>query len=316
GGDERKEGRGGLTDYKTLGFVSNDYERAGSRTVEYANNDYAVSVVAKSLGKMDLYKKYRRRASNWENLWNSKIESLGAKGFIWPRFKDKTWESQNNFTTLKAGSWPDFFYESNSWELSFYVPQDVKKLIEKCGGVEAFDSRLDTFFTHSVKNKDAQLGLFQVANEPGFLVPNLYNYINKPDKSAALVRKILAKFYNTSRSGIPGNDDSGSMSSWFIFQALGFYPNTGQDVYLVSSPIFKEVTIHLENGNNLFIKAQDASPENIYIQSATLNGKPLNQCWFKHTEIMNGGTLSFIMGNKPSGWSSSGQLPPSISDDN
>jgi predicted alpha-1,2-mannosidase len=316
GGDERKEGRGGLTDYKTLGFVSTDYERAGSRTVEYANNDYAISVVAKSLGKADLYEKYKKRASNWENLWNPNIESFGAKGFIWPRFKDKTWESQDKFSTLKAGTWPNFFYESNSWELSLYVPQDVKKLIEKCGGKQAFESRLDTFFTHSLKNKNDKLGLFQVTNEPGFLTPNLYNYINKQDKTAALVRKILAKFYNTSRSGLPGNDDSGAMSSWCIFQALGFYPNTGQDVYLVSSPTFKEVTIHLENGNSLHLTAQNASPENIYIQSVKLNGKPLNQCWFKHTDIMNGGTLSFFMGNKPSGWSSSGQLPPSLSDEN
>jgi predicted alpha-1,2-mannosidase len=304
-----------LPDYKTLGFVSTDYERAGSRTLEYANNDYALSVVAKSLGKRDLYEKYRRRASNWENLWNKDIESFGSKGFIWPRYKDKTWGNEDKFSTLKTGSWPDFFYESNSWELSFYVPQDVKKLVEKCGGKEAFERRLDTFFTHQVKNKNDGLGIFQVTNEPGFLIPVLYNYIDKQEKSAALVRKILSTCYNTSRSGIPGNDDSGAMSSWYIFQSLGFYPNTGQDVYLVTSPIFKDVVIHLGNGNSLHITALNASPKNIYIQSAEINGKPLNQCWFKHTDIMNGGTLSFIMGDKPSVWSSTGQLPPSMSDE-
>lgn len=315
GGDERKEGRGGLPDYNTLGFVSTKYERAGSRTIEYANNDYAISVVAKNLGKNDLFKKYRKRASNWQNLWNFNIESFGAKGFIWPRHDDKSWASVDSISTLKGGSWPDFFYESNSWEISFYVPQDVKTLIEKCGGKDAFESRLDTFFTHPVKNKDDNLGIFNVSNEPGFLTPVLYNYINKQDKTAALVRKILAASYNTSRSGIPGNDDSGSMSAWYIFQALGFYPNTGQDVYLVSSPIFKDVVIHLENGKSLHVTAQNAGPENIYIQSASLNGKPLQKDWFRHTDIMNGGSLSFVMGSKLSGWASDGQLPPSMSDE-
>jgi len=316
GGDERKEGRGGLPDYKILGFVSTDYERAGSRTLEYANNDYAISVLAKGLGKPDLQAKYLKRATNWENLWNPAVESYGAKGFIWPRFKDKSWESTTKFTVTKGGSWPDFFYESDSWELSFYVPQDVKKLIQMCGGTVAFENRLDTFFTHSVKKVKGQLGLFQVSNEPGFLTPMLYNYLNKQEKSAALVRKILTKFYSSSRSGIPGNDDSGAMSSWYIFQSLGFYPNTGQNVYLISSPIFKEVTIHLENGKTLRLTAQNAGAENKFIQSASLNGKPLTQNWFRHTDIMNGGTLSFVMGKKPLSWSSNGQLPPSMSDKN
>lgn len=314
GGDERKEGRGGLPDYNTLGFVSTKYERAGSRTMEYANNDYAISVVAKKLGGDDLSGRYRKKASNWQNLWNPEIESFGAKGFIWPRHEDKTWAGSDSFTTIKTGSWPDFFYESNSWEISFYVPQDVKTLIEKCGGNEAFESRLDTFFTHTIKKNDG-LGIFNVSNEPGFLTPVLYNYINKQNKTAALVRKILATSYDTTRSGIPGNDDSGSMSAWYIFQALGFYPNTGQDVYLISSPLFEEVTIHLENGHSLHITAQHAGTENIYIQSAMLNGKPLQQNWFRHTDIIDGGTLSFVMNNKPSGWSKGGQLPPSMSDD-
>ena len=309
GGDERKEGRGGLPDYNAFGYVSTNYERAGSRTMEYANNDYSISVVAKKLGRNDLAERYRMKASNWQNLWNPKIESFGAKGFIWPRHEDKTWAGTDSFTTLKTGSWNDFFYESNSWEISFYVPQDVKTLIAKCGGKEAFESRLDTFFTHK-KN-----GIFNVSNEPGFLTPVLYNYINKQYKTAVLVRKILATAYDTTSSGIPGNDDSGSMSSWYIFQSLGFYPNAGQDVYLISSPVFKEVSIHLENGHSLHIIAQNAGPENIYIQSAMLNGKPLQQNWFRHTDIINGGTLSFVMGNKSSGWSTTAQLPPSMSDD-
>jgi predicted alpha-1,2-mannosidase len=220
--------------------------------------------------------------------------------------------SEDNFTPFVSGTWPDFFYETNSWELSFYVPHDMPRLIEKCGGVDVFESRLDTFFTHTTpENPSNNIGLFQVTNEPGFLVPTLYNYINRPDKTASIVRQTLATRYNTTREGLPGNDDSGSMSSWYISHALGFYPNAGQDLYLVSSPIFEKVTIHLENGESLIIISKNASAKNIYIQSAIMNGKPLNRCWFKHTDIMNGGVLTFIMGDSPTNWSKDGRIPPS-----
>ena len=126
-------------------------------------------------------------------------------------------------------------------------------------------------------------------------------------------QKWFVNRYNTTREGIPGNDDSGSMSSWYIFHALGFYPNAGQDVYLISSPLFQEVIISLENGKELKIVAKNANDKNIYIQSAKLNGQELNRCWFRHTDISDGGSLEFIMGNKPSKWGQSGELPPSMS---
>ena len=140
--------------------------------------------------------------------------------------------------------------------MSFYVPHDVNRLIEKCGGKEKFINRLDTYFTHERWDQRWFMGLFQISNEPGFLVPTFYNYAGRPDKTAEVVRKTLQTRYNTTREGIPGNDDSGSMSSWYIFHALGFYPNAGQDVYLISSPLFQEVIISLENGKELKIVAK------------------------------------------------------------
>ena len=153
----------------------------------------------------------------------------------------------------------------------------------------------------------------QIANEPGFLIPTLYNYVNQQNKTAKIVRYILKNRYKTTRDGIPGNDDSGSMSAWYIFHSLGFYPNAGQDVYLISSPIFKETIIHLENGKAFKIVTKKNNDKNIYIQSATLNGKPLTKNWFRHGDISEGGTLEFIMGPKPSKWSQNGELPPSMS---
>lgn len=313
GGDERKEGRGGLRDYNTIGYVSTDFERAGSRTFEYSNCDYAIATVAKYLGKKDLEQKYLKRSENWTNLWNPNIESLGFKGFIWPRDKDGRWWEKDEFDALRGGTWPDFFYETFSWEMSLYVPHDINKLIEFCGGKDMFMKRLDTYFTYEKWDQRFYMGLFQISNEPGFLVPCYYNYVNRPDKTAEITRKVLKTRYKVTKDGIPGNDDSGSMSSWYVFHSLGFYPNAGQDVYLISSPIFEEAVLTLENGKELKITAKNVSDKNIYVQSVKLNGRDLDRCWLKHSEIGNGATLEFVMGNKKSDWAVRGELPPSAS---
>lgn len=306
GDDERKEGRGGICDYNTKGFVSTTFERAGTRTMEYANCDHAIATLAKGLKKKEIADKYMARSQNWQNIWNPDVESLGFKGFIWPRNADGSWWSEDDYSVFQGGTWPDFLYETFSWEMSFYVPHDVPGLIEKCGGKEQFTRRLDTYFSHEKWDQRWFMGLFQISNEPGFLAPALYNYVGRPDRTAEIVRKTLKERYKATKEGIPGNDDSGSMSSWYVFHALGFYPNAGQDLYLISSPTFEEAVIHLENGKDLTIKAKKAGDKNIYVQSVKLNGEPLNACSFKHTDIANGGTLEFVMGSKPSKWGTDG----------
>ncbi len=303
GGNEQAVGRGGLADYNTKGYVSTKYERSGSRTMEYGNCDLAVATLAKALGHDSLADKYQHRAlHNWKNLWNPDIESLGFKGFIWPKDETGQWLPEDKFSVMQGGSWPDVFYETFSWELSMYVPQDMKGLMEICGGPDMLTKRLDTYFTHEKGKNKWSIGLYQVANEPSFLMPCLYNYTGRPDKTAEIVREVLRTKYNDTKAGITGNDDSGSMSSWYLFHALGFFPNAGQDIYLISSPTFEEVSLALENGNTLKIVAKGASEKNIYVQSATLNGTPLKVSYFKHSDIAQGGTLEFVMGNKPSKW--------------
>jgi predicted alpha-1,2-mannosidase len=318
GGNERKEGRGGIDAYIRLGYVPFEssvkfkgsgiydfiprlYERAGTRTVEYSLCDFALSEVARGLGYNEDHLKYKKRAASWGNLWRL-VEDNGSTGFIWPRRSDGTW--LEDYSALINGAWDNFFYESNSWEYSLFVPHDMKSLISKAGGTEAFIGRLDTYFD---KN------FFNAANEPGFLTPVLYNYCGRQDKTAERVSKILRNQYSTARSGVPGNDDSGAMSSWFIFHSMGFYPNAGQDLYLVSSPLFPKSVIHMENGKDFVIEAKNHSNKNIYVQSAKLNGNILHRAWFRHTEINNGGSLELIMGDKPSGLGKS-ILPPSMSD--
>lgn len=321
GDDERQYGRGGLWDYNRLGYVSTDFERGCSRTYEYSANDYAIALVARGLGETEVYEKYLKKASSWERLWNPDIESFGFKGFVWPRNSDGSWLDDPSFTVFSSGSIEHQFYETFSWELSFYVPHDMKRLIEKMGGKEEFTKRLDTYFTENFPGKKNELlfytklvGLCQISNEPCFLVPSLYAYVGLPAKTAKIVRGILSTQFTSATDGVPGNDDSGSMGAWYAFHSLGFYPNAGQDVYLVSSPVFEKVTMTFEDGKQMVIKASNASSKNIYVQSCKLNGKPLGRCWLKHSEIVSGGTLEFVMGPEPSSWAIDGELPPSMSD--
>ena len=315
GGDQQMEGRGGANAYIELGYVPAEYEpadegptlhtpklydRAGTRTVEYAANDWAIALVAKGLGKEADYEKYRQRASNWANLWR-RVESEGATGFIWPRRKDGSWVE--DFHVKKGGSWGNFFYEADSWEYSFYVPQDVNALIDSCGGRAAFLARLDVFFRN---------GHYQVSNEPSFFTPCLYTYAGRPDKTNATVRDIIRKHYTVERDGIPGNDDAGSMSAWAVFNLMGFYPNAGQDVYLITAPHFEKLVIDRGKGRVVEVVAHGLSDKNIYIKSARLNGAPLERAWFRHNEIAEGGKLEFFMDDEPGGFGKEIR-PPSLS---
>jgi predicted alpha-1,2-mannosidase len=307
GDNEQKEGRGGLSDYENLGYVSVVHERSASRTVEYAYNDWCLAQVAKKMGKDAIAEKYTQRSGNWQNLWRP-ISDEGFTGFIMPRNSDGRWWGgiYAPFTVHTDGGWGDPFYEGASWEYSFYVPHDVSRLIEMCGGKETFIARLDTFF---------RKGYFNVTNQPGFLTPVMYNYAGAQYKTAEVARDILSRHYNDAPDGVPGNDDSGSMGAWYCFHALGFFPSAGQDIYLISSPVFRKAAIAMDNGKTFTIAANNSSEKNIYIKSAKLNGKPLNRSWFRHTEIMDGGTLEFEMTDKPVRWDT-GEPPPSESNAN
>ncbi|MEQ8473687.1 MAG: GH92 family glycosyl hydrolase [Marinoscillum sp.] len=317
GGNEEKEGRGGLTDYNRLGYVSNRFVRAGNRTLEYAYNDYCLAMVAKGLGRMGEYYRFLDQSDNWKNLWRD-IEDHGAKGFIMPKDPSGQWidsiqcdgaEGRVSYIpyTPLAQDWPNcvcwwcgFFYEASSWEYSFYVPHDVASVIQKSGGEEAFRKRLDILFDNEYYN---------VGNEPSFLTPTLYHWIGRPDLSSRRIHQIIDENYNASRSGIPGNDDSGAMSSWLAFHMMGLFPNAGQSYYLINTPYINEVTIHQDAGVFKII-AKNLSAKNQYIQSAKLNGQFYSKAWIDHGEIVKGGILELTMGAQPSSWGT-GSLPPS-----
>jgi predicted alpha-1,2-mannosidase len=301
--DPQKEGRGGIAEYNAKGYLSLANERSGSRTVEYAYDDFAIAEVACGLDRPAEARLFAARARNWEHLWDKDLTVEGFKGFLRPRNPDGSWAEPN---LLVRGTWPDFFYEGDLWTYSLYAPQDVRRLIALAGGNQMFVRRLDNIFYREH---------FDVTNEPGFLIPVLYNWAGRPDHTAEAITELLEKAFTDQRTGIPGNDDSGAMSSWFIFQSLGFYPNAGQDIYLIGTPSFPEADITLASGKTLRILAKNMDSEHInrFIQSATLNGVPLDTSWFRHGQIANGGTLVFTMGSAPSNWGTANP-PLSMSD--
>ncbi|MCU1225119.1 MAG: putative alpha,2-mannosidase [Edaphobacter sp.] len=303
--DAQKEGRGGLKDYNERGYITTADERAGSRTVEYAYDDYAIAEVACGLGQTQQATRALARTHNFEHLWDPNMTAFGFKGFLRPRKPDGSWADPY---LVVRGTWPDFMYEGDIWTYSLYAPQDMRRLIEMAGGEKQFNARMDFIFSR---------GHFDISNEPGFLMPVLYNYSGRPDKSADIVHLLLEKAFSDTRAGIPGNDDSGAMSSWLLFQSLGIFPVSGQDVYLISSPSVPDASLVLGNGKRLHIMANgfDHAGLNRYVQFATLNGQNLQTNWFRHEQIKDGGTLVLTMGSSPSTWGT-GTPPPSLSDSN
>jgi putative alpha-1,2-mannosidase len=193
------------------------------------------------------------------------------------------------------------------------VPHDAQGLINKLGSDERFISWLDVFFANPPTRDPAfNDGLYNQTNEPDFLAAFLYIHAGRPDRTQERVRHILSTEYTTGRGGLPGNDDSGAMSSWYVWGALGLYPNAGQPYYYICSPLFQSSTINLGGGRTFVIEAADTSESNLYVQSATLNGRALDRAWLKHDEIVRGGRLVLRMGATPSAWGRETR-PPSMS---
>ena len=304
GADHEKHGRGGLKEYTELGYIPYGIDRAGNRTIEYAYNDYCIALVAKGLGRSDIYEQYLKQSQNWKNLWRSDYEWDGVKGYIMPKDAQGRWldsvpwghskvyHPQIPYTPITKVApwylpwWSTFFYEALSAEYSLSIPHDVPGLIEACGGAETFRKRLDMFFDRKRYN---------VGNEPSFLTPYLYHWIGRPDLSSERVREIVTSNYTDQPDGLPGNDDSGAMSSWLAFHMMGLYPNAGQSYYLLHAPLIPEWTLQLCNGKTLrgIVKGKGT-----HFEKVTLNGKVLDDARLEHADLMEGGELMFHVSTK------------------
>lgn len=280
-----------VAEYKRLGYLSLKHTRSASRTMEYAYNDFSLAQVAKALGRPDEYRKYLERSKNWMNLWDSKTR------FIRPRYPDGSWlepfSPTHSYPDEQYSYWDSPFYEGNAWQYSTYVPHDMRTLISLLGGEERFVQWLDEFF---------EKGIYNQGNEPDILAPYLYIHAGRPDRTAERVRRLLATEYGTGRAGLPGNDDAGTMSSWYVWGAIGLYPNAGQPYYYIGSPVFSRIRIDLGGGKEFIIEAPETSETNKFVQEALLNGQPLNRAWLLHSEIAVGDRLILRMGAQPSDW--------------
>jgi predicted alpha-1,2-mannosidase len=256
--------------------------------------------MAEKSGHRGLSGIYDRRARSFENLYNS------STGFIRPRLSDGSW--QKDFDPLKTEG--QGFIEGNAWNYSLYVPHDPERLIEWAGGNSKFVAHLDTLFTmhldekHIAESEDIDkrgiIGNYVHGNEPSHHVPYLYSYAGAPWKTHERVHQIMDNLYQPKPGGLPGNDDCGQMSAWYIFSALGFYPVCpGSNEYVLGSPSVTEAKLNLENGNTFTIKAPGLSKKNIFVKRILLNGNPYNKLFIRHEDIMAGGELVFEMSNKP-----------------
>lgn len=286
----------GLKFYRERGYIPSEEEgESVSRTLEYAYDDWCIARMARSLNKEDIFKEYIQRARNYQNLFDP------STGFMRARNND-AWFSPFDPREVNFN-----YTEANSWQYSFYVPQDVDGLIKLHGGDEAFAAKLDKLFTTEPKTTGREqaditglIGQYAHGNEPSHHMAYLYSFAGKPWKTQKLIRQIMDEMYTICPDGLIGNEDCGQMSAWLVMSAMGIYPVTpGTDIYVFGTPWFSSVSLHLENGNTFTLRAPDVSASRCYIQSIKLNGEVYNRSWLSHFVIEKGGELEFVMGPEP-----------------
>ena len=309
-----KVNKRGINYYANLGYVpTNKSSQSVSKTLEYAYDDWCIAQMAKKIGNDKVYEEFSKRARFFENLYDKETK------FMRPRFSDRSWLEDFNPTEVGA-SYNFNFTEGNSYQYSLFVPHDMQSVINSVGGDAEFDLWLDNLFNaNSVEEEEGDsdisglIGQYAHGNEPSHHMAYLYNFSGKPWKSQERVHQILNEMYTSKPDGLCGNEDCGQMSAWYVLSAMGFYSVTpGTTEYIIGSPTFKKVTLHLDNGKDFVIEANNASSENIYIQNTTLNGSEYEKTFINHGDLLAGGTLTFEMANTPNkNWATSKESRPS-----
>jgi len=297
----------GLASYKKYGFIPVDEESESvSKTLEYAYDDWTIAQMAKEMGKSEDYKTYIQRAQYYKNVFDPDTK------FMRGRFRN-TW-----FAPFDPYEVNFNYTEANSWQYSFYVPQDISGFIDLLGGKAQLEAQLDELFSAKTETSGRDqsditglIGQYAHGNEPSHHMAYLYNFVNKPHKTQEKVHQILTELYNNDPDGVSGNEDCGQMSAWYVLSSLGFYSVTpGSNQYIIGTPLFDKASINLENGKTFTIVAKNVSDINKYIEYVTLNGVDLNKTFLKHNDIINGGTLEFTMTDNPAIWGSRDNQEP------
>jgi predicted alpha-1,2-mannosidase len=286
----------GLKSYQENGYIpAEDEAESVSRTLEYAYDDWCIARMAEAPGKEEDYELFIKRAQSWKNIYDPSTGFMRAKmnGRWFSPFDPR----EVNFTLTEA----------NSWQYSFFVPHDISGLKEYMGGDDAFSDKLDLLFSETSETTGREqsditgmIGQYAHGNEPSHHMAYLYSYVGKPWKTQEVVRKIMTELYTGQPDGLCGNEDCGQMSAWYALSAMGIYPVCpGDNTYVLGSPLFKKVTLQLENGHTFVIKALNNNNKNIYVHVAFLNGNPYSRSYIMHDDIMNGGELVLEMSSEP-----------------
>ncbi len=298
-------GRDGWKEYYQLGYVPYpEFREATAKTLEYAYDDFCGYQLAKLTNNPFYEQTFSRQMFNYKNVYDSSTR------FMRGRKSDGAWTT--NFDPIE---WGGPFTEGNAWHYQWSVFHDIKGLINLMGGDKHFISKLDSVFSEPNKVKVgtygglihemtemvmANQGQYAHGNQPIQHMIYLYNYGGEPWKCQSHVRNIMDKLYSSTENGYPGDEDQGQTSSWYVLSAMGFYSVCpGTDQYVIGSPVFKKLTITLEDGKKFVIEANNNSKKNVYIQSATLNGKNYTHNYLLHKNITQGGVLHFEMASKP-----------------
>jgi predicted alpha-1,2-mannosidase len=298
-------GREGWKEYYQLGYVPYpNYRESTAKTLEYAYDDWCGYQLAKMTGNQYYMDVFARQMYNYKNVYNPATHFMQGKG------ADGQWTK--NFDPIE---WGGPFTEGNSWHYTWSVFQDTQGLINLMGGDKNFTAKLDSVFSEPNKVKTgtyggmihemtemvmANLGQYAHGNQPIQHMVYLYDYAGEPWKAQFRSRDVMYKLYNATENGYPGDEDQGQTSSWYVLSALGLYsvtPGTGE--YAFGSPMFKKITLNLENGKKFVIDAAANDKDHVYIQSASLNGKTYTKNFITHNDLLNGGTLKLEMGSKP-----------------
>jgi predicted alpha-1,2-mannosidase len=295
-------GRDAVEEYAKLGYVpGDDVNGSTARTLENGIADAAIARLAKKLGHAQDAQQLEKQAKSYENLWDPVAKFIRGKRAdgTWlmepERFEPVAWEGGNGE-----------YIEGTAWQYLWLVPHDPAGLSKLLGGDAAMVDKLETFFsspeTNYVAKKLGWRSYYWHGNEPDIHAAYLFAAVGAPDRTQYWVRHTMKDAYSTEPDGLAGNDDCGTLASWYVFSAAGFYPIAGQTHYYIGSPVFRRTSFKLGDGKTLEVIAENASEENLYVQSARLNGEPLDQPRFEHDAIKDGGKLELVMGPEPSAW--------------
>jgi predicted alpha-1,2-mannosidase len=279
-------GRGGILPYVSRGYVTLEAGgRSVSETLEYAYDDYALAVIADALGESADAAMFRMHSHNWQNLYDPTTQ------FLVGRHEDGTFAMLSNET-----SWQDFYAEGNAWQYNFFAPHDIDAMAATFGGAEALHARLDTMFRETQRrgtNTTIPLPYYWPGNEPCIHTPWIYAALDDGASAARWTHWIATSFYDDGPAGIPGNDDGGTMSAWYVFAALGVFPIAATPDYLIASPMLTHAEIALAGGQTIVLDAPDASARTYTPRTVQWNGVALTRPRIAHDAFVAGGTMRF-----------------------